>query len=65
MYINIEGSIQTKATHDEWVDDFIIWLESRGENFGGVTEEVKDDVQDLLSKPDGTTEGVDYHRGIF
>lgn len=34
----IEGGISTNKTHEEWLDDFIDWLESRGEIFGGVTD---------------------------
>lgn len=34
----IEGGITTNKSHDEWLSDFITWLESRGETFGGYTD---------------------------
>lgn len=38
--IEIDGCIETNLTHDEWWDQFITWIESRGEYFGGRTETV-------------------------
>ncbi|HZK55899.1 MAG TPA: hypothetical protein VFC84_17175 [Desulfosporosinus sp.] len=36
--IEIDGCIETDLTHDEWLDQFILWLESRNECFGGGTK---------------------------
>lgn len=33
--INISGTIKTELSDDEWLDDFVEWLESRDEFFGG------------------------------
>lgn len=57
MYINIEGSVETQKTYGEWVDDFLNWLENRGENFGGVTEEISNEPRE--------SDGVDFNRGSF
>jgi len=38
--ILIDGCIETDLTHDEWLDQFILWLESRNECFGGGTKDV-------------------------
>ncbi|WP_261487096.1 hypothetical protein [Acididesulfobacillus acetoxydans] len=32
--------METDLSHDQWLDDFIDWLESRGEYFGGGTKDV-------------------------
>lgn len=37
--IKIDGWVCSYKGHDKWLDDFLIWLESRGEYFGGVTGE--------------------------
>lgn len=39
-FIEIHGCIQTGVSHDTWLDDFIEWLEIRGESFGGGTRDV-------------------------
>lgn len=31
----VEIIVNTNCTLDEWTDDFIAWVESRGEYFGG------------------------------
>jgi hypothetical protein len=36
-WIDIMGSIQISTDPQTWLDDFIDWLESRGESFGGMT----------------------------
>ncbi|CAA7600304.1 Hypothetical protein DEACI_0956 [Acididesulfobacillus acetoxydans] len=38
--IEINGCVETDLSHDQWLDDFIDWLESRGEYFGGGTKDV-------------------------
>jgi len=40
ILIKIDGCVETNLTHDEWLDQFIEWLESRSECFGGGTEDV-------------------------
>lgn len=40
--IEIDGCVLTTKSHDEWLSDFIDWLESRGERFGGGTNCDKD-----------------------
>lgn len=35
--IEIHGSVETIHDHDKWLGDFIDWLESRNETFGGGT----------------------------
>lgn len=37
--IHIDGIIETNKSHEDLLNDFIDWLESRGEYFGGGTEE--------------------------
>jgi len=32
--IKIDGSIETNLTREKWLDQFILWLESRNERFG-------------------------------
>lgn len=36
--IEINGCVITTKLYDEWLSDFIEWLESRGEVFGGGTD---------------------------
>lgn len=36
--IKIDGTIETNKNHEDWLNNFIDWLESRGEYFGGGTE---------------------------
>lgn len=36
-WMDITGCIQISTDPDTWLDDFIEWLESRGESFAGVT----------------------------
>lgn len=38
IVIKIDGTIETDKSHDAWLNNFIDWLESRGEYFGGGTE---------------------------
>ena len=40
--IEIEGIISTPLSEYEFMDDFIEWLESRGETFFGLTSELKE-----------------------
>lgn len=37
--ISINGAVESEKPHDVWLDDFIDWVESRGESFGGLTSE--------------------------
>ena len=37
--IEIDGCIETSLTHDEWLNQFVLWVESRNERFGGGTKE--------------------------
>jgi hypothetical protein len=41
--IEINGCVETQLSHDEWLNDFIKWLESRHEFFGGGTNDVTAD----------------------
>jgi len=41
--LKISGVVTTKKPHLEWLDDFIDWLESRGEFFGGGVSELKEE----------------------
>ena len=43
--IAIEGIISTPLSEYEFMDDFIEWLESRGETFFGLTSELKGDEE--------------------
>ena len=43
--IEIEGIISTPLSEYEFMDDFIEWLESRGETFFGLTSELKKDEE--------------------
>jgi len=43
ILIKIDGCVETNLTHDEWLDQFIEWLESRSECFGGGTEDVTEE----------------------
>lgn len=40
VVIEINGCVETTVSEDQWTDDFIEWLESRGEYFGGGTKDV-------------------------
>lgn len=39
--ISIEGVIGTKIPYDQWESEFLEWLESRNEYFGGGTLELE------------------------
>ena len=36
--IEIDGCIETSLTHDEWLNQFVLWVESCNERFGGGTK---------------------------
>jgi len=40
--MKISGVVTTKKGHLEWMDEFIDWIESRGESFGGGVSEIED-----------------------
>ena len=40
--VEIKGCVETFLSDDEWLDQFIDWLELRGECFGGGTQDVTD-----------------------
>ncbi len=41
MEISIEGIVSTES--DDWISDYLKWLESRGESFGGGIKEYIDE----------------------
>lgn len=41
--IHVDGVIETDLSADEWCPLFIIWLESRGEVFGGGLRDTQDE----------------------
>ena len=43
--IKIDGVISTLKEESDFMDDFIVWLESRGETFFGLTSELKEDKE--------------------
>ena len=43
ILIQIDGCIETNLTHDECLDQFIEWLESRSECFGGGTVDITEE----------------------
>ena len=43
--IKIDGVISTLKDESDFMDDFIEWLESRGETFFGLTSELKEDEE--------------------
>ncbi|KLU59682.1 DNA-binding transcriptional repressor PuuR [Peptococcaceae bacterium CEB3] len=43
--IEINGCVETDLGHDQWLDEFIDWLESRGEYFGGGTKDITDEQE--------------------
>ena len=43
--IKIDGIINTLKEESDFMDDFIEWLESRGETFFGLTSELKEDKE--------------------
>ena len=43
--IKINGVISTLKEESDFMDDFIEWLESRGETFFGLTSELKEDEE--------------------
>ena len=43
--IEINGLINTTKEELDFMDDFIEWLESRGETFFGLTSELKEDEE--------------------
>lgn len=46
--IKIDGCVQTNLTEDEWTDEFIEWLESRGECFGGGIQNADEKQSDQI-----------------
>lgn len=45
--IEIDGSIETPKDHDTWIDDFVMWLESRDESYFGFSRDITDDQEEL------------------
>ncbi|KLU62967.1 HTH-type transcriptional regulator SinR [Peptococcaceae bacterium CEB3] len=43
--IEINGCVETDLSHDQWLDKFIDWLESRGEYFNGGTKDITDEQE--------------------
>ena len=43
--IKINGVISTLKDESDFMDDFIEWLESRGETFFGLTSELKEEEE--------------------
>ena len=43
--IKIDGVISTSKEESDFMDDFIEWLESRGETFFGLTYKLKEDEE--------------------
>ena len=43
--IKINGVITTLKEESDFMDDFIEWLESRGETFFGLTSELKEEEE--------------------
>ena len=43
MFIKIDGCIETEKTHDEFLEEFITWIESRKEYFTGTTKKWEDE----------------------
>lgn len=47
--VKIDGCVVSKLDSEKWLDDFIEWLESRGEYFGGGINTCPED-EELHSK---------------
>lgn len=43
QWIDINGSIQIDVSHDEFLEEFYQWLESKGWVFGGATGEQEEE----------------------
>ena len=43
--IKIDGVISTTKDESDFMDDFIVWLVSRGETFFGLTSELKEEEE--------------------
>ena len=48
--VKIDGVIETPLSCDAWLDQFIFWLESRGEYFGGGTTDVTHSDDDKMEE---------------
>ncbi len=44
--IRVDGMVQTFRSCDEWMDDFVEWLENRAECFGGGINEMVEEDED-------------------
>lgn len=60
ILIKIDGCIETDLTHDKWLDQFILWLESRGEYFGGTKDVTNKSVSRFLKTIRETVEKYKY-----
>lgn len=43
--IEINGSIEVNVSHDEFLEEFYKWLESKDWSFFGMTEELKEEKE--------------------
>jgi hypothetical protein len=48
-WVTINGAVNTEKTMDEWLNDFIQWLESRNECFFGFTKDYEDNEEDEIN----------------
>jgi effector-binding domain-containing protein len=49
-YISINGIIETDLSHQEFLDKFILWIESNGYRFCGSSREVDEEGNPLEYK---------------
>jgi hypothetical protein len=40
--VEVNGVIETNLSYDVWLEDFMGWIESRGEYFGGGTHQINE-----------------------
>ncbi len=46
-YIEISGVLEVDVSNDEFVDEFIDWIESKGWYYTGGTKEVDENGEDI------------------
>lgn len=43
--IEIEGVVCTTKSPDDWLEEFLCWIEANNESFGGMTKLYEEDEQ--------------------